>query len=793
MFISLKISTAQDSEPGDICGTTELTYGKLHIPTSTPEDGQYLRVLIIYVTFPDDNEEGQEGVCIWKKPYGITGGTRPLNPHTQNHNLIASGEASSGISHMTRYEQYTISDYFCQMSGGQFDVIGDEVYFKLPLNSTDYQSIEWRQQELNAYILQYAKWQFPNINFANYDNWHKEGNNWVWGGDGEAEMIVIHIRKLPGDYESYYWQSTSPPGGMAYLFGNSNNTVTLDGVLMTTNDGVTVTQGLYRTTRLELLIEHEISHHIFGAEFNHIGFNHAHVSIGMMTEFHSTSTYCMTPMERSMNFQLDWMVPYETNQSQNLWSFNLEDEFESGDAVKVWIPKANINDPQEYLWITNHQKKSRYDGISRGSNTCYQINQSEMDPFCDIGKGLYIFHESDKNCPNNINGWNNAPLIQNWRHYAFDLKNASGRWNWGFDTLVVVPEFIVPGVNNGEFKIWKTISRNITTGISEYYKYYLIPYPDWSAQLLNRDLCWNPPNYKITADFHGDGKDAFNVEYNNILSPYSNSSSNNYENPSFNTGLTIYLIAQDPESKNIHVQICYNDDYAQTHYPPSKPQNLKVTPLFATPGVSYYPKLNWEQNLEPGFSNSGTYKIYRAGPTYYCSTDPLYYTYITTVSGSTLEFVDYSTLLYNGDSGSDNCPTILQNVHYKITANMNGKESVKSERGLIQGYLMQCIFDPGAGNDGLDYKHPKSFELKQNYPNPFNPITNIKYDLQGDVIVNIKIYDITGREIKTLVNEFKPAGSYIVSFNGSEFASGIYFYKIQAGNFVQVKRMILIK
>jgi hypothetical protein len=60
-------------------------------------------------------------------------------------------------------------------------------------------------------------------------------------------------------------------------------------------------------------------------------------------------------------------------------------------------------------------------------------------------------------------------------------------------------------------------------------------------------------------------------------------------------------------------------------------------------------------------------------------------------------------------------------------------------------------------------------------------------------MVTIKIYDLLGREIKTLVNEIKNAGSYIVTFNGSEFASGVYFYRIQTKDFVQVKRMVLIK
>lgn len=85
------------------------------------------------------------------------------------------------------------------------------------------------------------------------------------------------------------------------------------------------------------------------------------------------------------------------------------------------------------------------------------------------------------------------------------------------------------------------------------------------------------------------------------------------------------------------------------------------------------------------------------------------------------------------------------------------------------------------------------YDLSQNYPNPFNPITNIKYQIPKTGLVTLKIYDMLGREIKTLVNEVKNPGSYMVSFNGSEFASGVYFYRIQAGDFIQVKKMLMIK
>ena len=93
----------------------------------------------------------------------------------------------------------------------------------------------------------------------------------------------------------------------------------------------------------------------------------------------------------------------------------------------------------------------------------------------------------------------------------------------------------------------------------------------------------------------------------------------------------------------------------------------------------------------------------------------------------------------------------------------------------------------------VDNSIPKQYELSQNYPNPFNPTTTIKYSLPKNGIVTIKIYDVTGREIRTLVNEMKTAGNYVVDFNGIDISSGVYFYRIKVGDFVMTKRMVLIK
>ena len=93
-----------------------------------------------------------------------------------------------------------------------------------------------------------------------------------------------------------------------------------------------------------------------------------------------------------------------------------------------------------------------------------------------------------------------------------------------------------------------------------------------------------------------------------------------------------------------------------------------------------------------------------------------------------------------------------------------------------------------------------NFSLAQNYPNPFNPSTKIEYSIPHSSLVTLKVYDILGREVATLVNAEKQAGVYKVNFDGNGLSSGVYFYRIEAtpvggqsGNFVETKKLVLIK
>ena len=92
-------------------------------------------------------------------------------------------------------------------------------------------------------------------------------------------------------------------------------------------------------------------------------------------------------------------------------------------------------------------------------------------------------------------------------------------------------------------------------------------------------------------------------------------------------------------------------------------------------------------------------------------------------------------------------------------------------------------------NNGI----PTTYSLSQNYPNPFNPTTKIEYSIPKQGFVSLKIYDLIGREVANLVNGEMEAGYYLIDFNGSHLASGVYFYRLEASSFVETKRMVLIK
>ncbi len=179
---------------------------------------------------------------------------------------------------------------------------------------------------------------------------------------------------------------------------------------------------------------------------------------------------------------------------------------------------------------------------------------------------------------------------------------------------------------------------------------------------------------------------------------------------------------------------------------------------------------------------------------------------------STIE-LNWSTATETNNKGFEIQKSVMQlssgsqNKEWKTIGFINGKGTTTEirnylfvDKDIIDGKyfyrLKQIDFDGSYKYSKVievNIIQPTEFVLNQNYPNPFNPTTIINYSIPKASFISIKVYDVLGREIETLVNDEKPSGNYKIEFNGSKLTSGIYFYRMQAGDFVETKKLTVLK
>lgn len=261
---------------------------------------------------------------------------------------------------------------------------------------------------------------------------------------------------------------------------------------------------------------------------------------------------------------------------------------------------------------------------------------------------------------------------------------------------------------------------------------------------------WEP--FDLTYQVYGDNEDAFDLGYNTVINPVSNPPSTNQLNQDF----TIEIVGKN--GNNYNVKIFLNDIYSGA---PSRPQNLRVT----RPG---HLKLWWDHNQEPDINY---YEIQ-------CYVPFLWWASLGTTTNN---YWDHWNML----------PAEYHEVRYKVRArDTQGKWSVYSHELITKGDLH--YFEQNKNHAEINI--PLNTELFQNYPNPFNPTTLIPYSLKNNEAVSIKIYNTLGQEVAIILNnEMKNEGKHIASFDGTDLASGIYIYKLTAGNYTETKKMILMK
>jgi len=193
------------------------------------------------------------------------------------------------------------------------------------------------------------------------------------------------------------------------------------------------------------------------------------------------------------------------------------------------------------------------------------------------------------------------------------------------------------------------------------------------------------------------------------------------------------------------------------------------------------PRLVWAAH--PSFSTS-FYKVYRAVSNTPVS-DPSTLTYewrYTSPDASTFSFTDNEIMIGSG-----------QYFYYYVTANLvrTPKPTLESDRSNYTSIRGGMYKKGNTEEESLTKNF--SFSLDQNYPNPFNPVTSIKYQLQKNGTVTLKIFDILGNEVKTLVSGFKEKGEYTVQFDASLLPSGMYVYQLRADEYTSTKKMLLLK
>jgi len=164
----------------------------------------------------------------------------------------------------------------------------------------------------------------------------------------------------------------------------------------------------------------------------------------------------------------------------------------------------------------------------------------------------------------------------------------------------------------------------------------------------------------------------------------------------------------------------------------------------------------------------------------------------------TLSSSEFATIKYNTSGVQQWLQTydaIGYSYSYAMALDTAGNVYVtgKSSNGTTYDYATIKYVQTPTSVGPFSIKVLNEFSISQNYPNPFNPSTNIKYTVGNNQFVSIKVYDVLGNEIATLVNEEKPAGNYEVNFNASSLSSGVYFYNLQAGSFVETKKLVLLK
>jgi hypothetical protein len=761
---------------------TDPTFGGYLKPERTDFSGvpsdAYFPVLIIFVQFA--NDPGPDA-GYWPKG---------SPPDYLNTVIAGSKKTSQNGDWWDTYSESTeiLSDFWLEQSRGHFHVIG-KAYSLILEHEYQYYQNNGGIHKINDDIYK-TLYALGTIDWRMYDKWKVvndvTGYHFSYQPDGYVDMIYkVHRTHAPllgmpagGNASLDYSESQ----GDNFLIDTLHHIYINGGTTSQIASGITLTPGYMGTeggsdyqpycplsrTGMLSFSEHEHGHYLFGC---------SHMNYGKMSG--SGAPYGMdeelSPWESIKMAYIQPIVVNYSNADYLLGDYSSRDNNTTGQVLQV-----PVNGTNEFFLIANRRKVSTYDKIMWGDT-------ARGNPYRDInpeyGKGVYIYHtpggynygsDMDQECADGLYTWQ----FQGYQHP-----------DWSNDQQVAYYVKTAVSYDNDRSKgsLQSADGKSALSWFSLGEKNTELNCDGTDRIFTNRSEVWT------SRELQGDRWDAWNTGYNEIFSPYSSPSTKDWNNNY--SGIFIWYDSLDAGTNTAKFKIfkagqggfTENDILALT--PPSRPMGLQAGLSNCQNGNSY-PKLTWKHNMEPDMLRSGgvkRYKIYRTNSVD-TSIIPADYIFLNTIdagSGSDPVFIDYTLPI----SCTPNDATVnTLSVRYQVTAIDNTeKESVRSDFASLS--YSAIVTGTPEGNNNIPYE----FKLYQNYSNPFNPVTQIKCDIPKSGNVVIKVYNLLGELVSTAVNEFKTAGIYSISFNGTNLASGIYIYRIESQGFTDSKRMVLVK
>lgn len=771
-----------------------------------PANLDYFPIMIVFIQF-----KNEQNYPVQDWPAG--------QPPTYMNNLITPFR-QSGANWWDSYNGYEVSDIWHEFSRGKLHVLGKAYSVILPHTENEYRAMPSTAAKIRRDVYENLKTQIGDQEWQFFDKWKALANNsFEWNTDGKIDMMYLVFRTSQkgtfhagANYEGWGGLGTAEGetsnGYLMYSSGSYN--LYVDKYFDKDGSGLSVS-GRGSACRRELFLEvmiHEHMHFFMGSV--------DHDTYGKMA-YGPGREFSFSPWEM---IKLNYIVPKIVTYSNPI---NILGDYSSRNGTAgtigeiLQIPGNN----NEMFLIANRRKISEWDRRMSGDTLAdYEKNYLNPNVNPEYGKGIYIYHIQDG--------------LEYGLYNKMDMECADGLWNWeavghsspSWDQNTLHPVFkrTTPTYDNDfgascsgkdgmsvlcQGTSYDPIAMQWTTNYSQ--SWYNIGKSHTytpSYQCGTDRLYTNDENFYYSLEFFGDRWDAWNVGYNEIFSPWS--SPNTKDENNNQTGIYVWYKSLNSSTNEATLEIYKVGQNGETETsilqktPPSRPMGIKV--IEYNNGTDCFAKLTWNHNMEPDMrvllsSKESSpyqkrYKIYRATyPTMYGTN--FIYSEIADVyinENTTPEYIDYDTKLYYCSLGGEQSGYHPYPVRYKIKA--------------VDEYEDESVFSDFASTIGseengspIDPDRPMSeendlptkYSLYQNYPNPFNPSTNIQFDLPNDATVSLKIYDMLGREVATLVNEFRNAGRYIIGFDGSKLSSGVYYYKIKAGNFEQTRRMVLVK